>query len=84
MKLTKRNICVLIENEEQLQQAREILIRCGERVETEPPFEYGEDSDENKHIYYMEIRNEWCYYYGAHKPNETPIPLSELESVIKN
>lgn len=83
MKLNKENICVLIENEEQLQQAREILERCGENQGDEESMEM---DSLNKYLTFHSDVDTSHWYVGQgvflHK-NLTPIPLSKLESVIK-
>jgi hypothetical protein len=73
----KTEICVPIRNEEELQQAKEILIMNGERID-ELVFDF------TKYMFYLQyshVDNDW--FIDFIESYHTEIPLSELESVLK-
>lgn len=78
---TKQEICVPIRNEQELQQAKDMLEKNGEKICT---------SDFN--FNFREINRNWIYlktdiggywYIGRKDGYHTEIPISELESVLK-
>lgn len=83
MKLTKDNVCVFIEDEAQLEQARGLLVKYGENLESDFNYNYAFQWD-NSRIYFHPKYNEWCYYYGGNVPFEKPITLTELEQILKD
>lgn len=82
MKLTKEQVCVLIENEAHLQQAREVLERYGENVFHVSFFNKNEalmydHSDGHWFMCNMEIFKKW------EEKRVTQITLTELEQILK-
>lgn len=75
---TKKEICVLILDEKELQQAREILERNGEKIDYKL-FVLSENVFYN-YLQYCHFHFEW---YLGRKRDLTEIPLSELESVLR-
>ena len=75
---TKQEIYVPIRNEAELQQAKEILLRNGEKID-ENLFELDTDECLN-YLSFHVFCNDW--FIGV-KGKNTAIPLSELESVLK-
>jgi len=75
MKLTKQDVCVFIENEAQLQEARELLERYGEKHR----FFY-EPKEDN----FMSLNGsvKWGIY-GYKMDHEYLITLTELETILK-
>ena len=82
MKVTKENICVYIEDEAQLEKAREILDRYGE----------GDKIDENTFtITNFDLSSNYMYYgiegkdwgLGWKPSNSTKITLEQLEEILK-
>lgn len=77
MKIDKTNVCVFIENEAHLQQAKELLYRYGEATCHDyfkmTPWEYC-----NK-ISLMRMDNKW----RVGNSDKTQITLSELEEILK-
>jgi hypothetical protein len=79
MKLTKENVCVFIENEAQLEEARKMLEKYGEEIEDN--FDLKAVS-KNSHIYFNPIYDEWCHYRGKYCP-ETQITIQQVEEILK-
>lgn len=79
MKLTKDQVCVYIENEAQLQEARELLKK------------YGEDYDDNLMMLSEPIENYlqlydfygWNLNFPLNSDIEKAITLQELETILK-
>ena len=83
MKLTKDKVCVFIENEAQLQQAKELLEKYSQTQGDEEcmAFIYGG----KKHHYLKYIDNEDDYWYLSIEVFKRElIQLSELETILKN
>lgn len=72
----KTEICVPIRDEKELQQAKEILLRNGEKID-EKIFYLSKSTNLN---YLLCDDLDW---FLTRKGDETEIPLSELESVLK-
>lgn len=74
---TKNEICVPIRDEKELQQAKEMLERNGEKIDESECY-----ISENKNFNFLRyslIDNDWFLYDNS---DRTEIPLSELESVL--
>lgn len=83
MKLTKDKVCVFIENEAQLQEAKELLEKYGQTQgdEESMAFIYGG----KKHHYLTYFYNEDDYWYLSIEAfKHELITLSELEEILKN
>lgn len=78
MKLDKTNVCVFIEDEAHIQQAREVLERYGYFLSEDGTSELTNDS--NDYMYYNELYKDFCL--GA-KLGMKVITLSELEEILK-
>lgn len=78
MKLDKTNVCVFIENEAHLQQAREVLERYGHKAHLETFFL---SDPEDNFMYYYIGNDDWRLAFKAREDNE--ITLSELEEILK-
>ena len=77
---TKTEICVQIRNEEELQQAKDMLEKNGEKVTKDGTFCITESSEELNYLQNYIFTDEW---HLGRKQNLTEIHLSELESVLK-
>lgn len=84
MELTKENVCVFIENEAQLQQAREVLERYGEETDKYLNDWIGSDPDNKYFCYSVEDNNWWICSISRNVRHLTQITLSELEEMLKN
>ena len=74
MKLTKESVCVYIENEAQLEEARELLKKYGERqCEEEMWLRY-------KYLSFDRYDREW--YIGMLFSGDKQITLQELETIL--
>ncbi len=81
MKLNKSNVCVLIESEAQLQQAREMLERYGEEEgDSKDSFLFG-----NGEFPYLKmlIHPKKVWYLSRIQWESELITLSELEEILK-
>lgn len=78
MNLTKDQVCVLIENEEQLNEARRILEQSGEEIAVDDTF-----SLTTKTFNYLQLYCdiEWCLLFKH--DFLTQITLVELEEILK-
>lgn len=75
---TKTEICVPIRNEEELQQAKEILLRNGEKLSKKLFYlSYNCNYD---NLYLSKVSLDWCL---GSSNKHIEIHLSELESVLK-
>lgn len=77
--MNKTEICVPIRNEEELQQAKDMLEKNGENVSSHI-FNLSEKEGLN-YLYYSPKSNSWGLSFKS--SGDTEIPLSELESVLK-
>lgn len=77
MKLDKTNVCVLIESEAHLQQAREVLERYGEVIDFET-WHYGNSKPWNYLNYADKLKN-----WGIGCERQYKITLTELEEILK-
>ena len=80
MKLTKQNICVYIENEAQLQQAKELLEKHGEEIAEDGTFSINKGN--NQDFLQLFIDDKW--WVGMRNKYQKQITLSELETILKN
>ena len=80
MKLTKDNVCVFIENESQLQEAKELLENYGEEIAEDDTFSI--DCCTNHNFLQLFIDDKW--WVGMRNKYQNPITLSELEEILKN
>lgn len=78
MTLNKQNVCVFIENEAQLQQAKELLEKYGEKI-CERVFYLSNNNEDFLQLFLLS--KEWGLSYIS---NEIQITLSELETILKN
>ena len=78
MKLTKQNVCVFIENEQQLEEARKMLEKYGENIS---PYLFSL-SIINK-FNYLVYSNEYFRWYFNEKMNRIQITLQQLEEILK-
>jgi hypothetical protein len=75
----KTEICVPIRNEEELQQAKDMLEKNGEKIDKDLFY-----LSESTYLNYLQGDDlGWFLSRMSRKDNETEIPLSELESVLK-
>lgn len=79
MKLTKQKVCVFIENEAQLQEAKELLENYGEKVAKDGTFKLTNDNENYLNLY---IDNKW--FLCSNQVFFNQITLSELEEILKN
>lgn len=81
MKLQKHEVCVFIENEAQLQEARELLEKYGEEITSEPlDFQF---IDYESNYLSLDFNNHVWVVYDKSLPHETQITLSQLEEILK-
>lgn len=82
MKLEKQNVCVFIESEAHLQQARELLERYDYYLAKDGSAEYQEaiGFSEWNFLYYNRLFLDFCL---GQKMDMTQITLSELEQILK-
>ena len=78
MKLSKENVCVYIENEAQLQGAKELLEKQGEEIAEDGTFKLTNDNENYLNLY---IDNKW--FLGSNQVFFNQITLSELETILK-
>lgn len=81
MKLTKKDVCVFIENEAQLKEARGLLERYGQGI-FNSIFIISIKEDLN-YLYFNSNFNSWGLG-GKKSPYFTKITLTELEEILKN
>lgn len=77
----KEEVCVFIENEEQLEEAKNILIKSGEKIDVGIFFLSEEDDVADNFLRYDEDEKLWGLCYVI---TQTPITLSELETILMN
>lgn len=75
MKLQKHEVCVFIENESQLQEARELLEKYGEKICENTFYLYG-----NNYVQFDEWENDW---FTCDEVGLAQITLSQLEEILK-
>lgn len=75
MKLDKTNVCVYIENESQLKEARGLLEKYGEEI-------YASLFELGHHGQNLKFHRWW--YIGEQLDFETLITLPELEQILKS
>ncbi len=78
MKLTKKSVCVYIENEAQLQEARELLSKYNQ-IEWEHTDAFNLKYNAN-YLVYSDTDNDW---FITENIIETKITLQELETILK-
>ena len=82
MKPTKKNVCVFIEDEVQLEQARELLVKYGENIDESlfksKPFD--------SYLVFSEGDNDWwiCNVSQAMVEYDHEITLTELEKILSD
>ena len=79
MKLSKQNVCVFIENEAQLQQAKELLEKHGEEIAEDGTFELS-----SKEANYLNLYIDDKWFLGWKHEYFNQIKLSELDTFLKN
>lgn len=80
MKLNKENFCVYIENEAQLQQARELLLKHNEKIDKDIPFTF---EGWLRWLKFYKANSSW--YIGLRQKHfSTEVTLSELEEILKH
>jgi hypothetical protein len=83
--MKKHEIAVFIDNKEMLREARELLEKYGETLETIfIPKRFNFQIGDTPHVYFNELYNEWCFCYTMIDSDETPITLPQLEEILKN
>lgn len=78
MKLTKENVCVFIENESQLQEAREILLKYGENISM-----YCFSLKGYKYLQFDDAEDSMDWYM-CDEIGLTKINLQQLEEILIN
>ena len=78
MKLTKENVCVFIENESQLQFAKEILKKYGESIANDGTFELTDEQGNYLQLFKGDYK--WCLLTKWKRQ----ITISKLEEILKN
>lgn len=81
MKLTKQDVCVFIENEQQLQEAREMLEGYSRLID-HSHFYLDEGGGDGDNLMYDELTNKWHLSYNV--MNLKKITLPELEQILKD
>jgi hypothetical protein len=79
MKLTKENVCVFIENEAQLEEARKMLDKYGESITKDGTFEISKETHYN-YLRIWTLSDEW---YCSLKDVRTQITMQQLEEILK-
>ncbi len=83
MKLSKENVCVFIEDESHLKEARELLERCGEAI-FQPVFHLSNKANPHKnYLYYNTIVRNHAWGLGL-PTKRKQITLPELEEILKS
>lgn len=81
MKLTNEKVCVFIDDEAQLEKARELLVK------------YGCDIDSSLDLFGLLKRKGWLYlqlyespkeWFFSKRNNKIPITLTELEKILSD
>jgi hypothetical protein len=80
MTLTKENVCVFIENEMQLEEAKRILKKYDETHTIDGTFSLDYDSRHN----FLQIFIDCKWWLGKRHISHTEITLSKLELILKN
>ena len=78
MKLTKDKVCVFIENESQLNEAKELLEKYGEEITEDGTFELTGEQVNYLQLFIGDLK--WCLLSKW----RNQITLSELEEILKN
>lgn len=81
MNLRKENVCVFIENEAQLNEAKELLEKHNQKIESEFAFFHKELY--NKIILAKYINTDEWYFTDVLVVKRNKITLSELETILK-
>jgi len=79
MKLTKENVCVFIENEAQLEEARKMLVKYNELITKDGTF----NLTSIKYYDYLQILTLSDEWYCASKDDKNEITLQQLEEILK-
>lgn len=80
MKLTKENVCVFIESEAHLEEARQLLEKYGEIISDDGTFSISEDYFFN----YLRVFIDETWFLGTvpERKNVKQITLTELEQIL--
>lgn len=78
MALTKDKVCVYIENEAQLNEAKELLEKYGEEITEDGTFRLTSKLDNYLQLFICDLK--WCLLSKW----RNQITLSELETILKN
>lgn len=83
MKLTKENVCVFIEHEAQLEQARELLVKYLEEPADDGSFGLSKTHNSCENYLQFDVTNQdwWLFHAGASK---LKITLTELEKILSD
>lgn len=79
MKLTKENVCVFIEDEAQLEKARELLVKYGQRI-----FEMWFNLIDSNHLSYDADDDDWFMITSSMANDRNQITLTELEKILSD
>lgn len=80
MKLTKENVCVFIEDEAQLKQARELLVKYEQTI-----FHFWMNLVDGNYLIYDSEANDWWIASSEYLIDKrTKITLTELEQILKD
>jgi hypothetical protein len=77
MKLTKENVCVFIDNEAQLKEARKMLEKHGEKIATDGTFSLSSD------LKWQYIRFDFGNWWLADRCRFNEITIQQLEEILK-
>lgn len=77
MKLTKENVCVFIEDEAQLEQARELLVKYNQRI-----FEMWFNLIDSNNLAYDCDDDDWFMITSSMANDRNEITLTELEKIL--
>ena len=80
MKLTKENVCVLIDDEAQLEQAMELLVKYEQTI-----FKDWFNLSNGNHLIHDKEANDWWLASSQYLINQRTIaPLTELEKILSD
>lgn len=83
MKLNKENVCVFIENEAQLQEAKELLEKYGQTQGDEESMAFIYGRKKHHYLTYLDNKDDYWYLSIGIFQREL-ITLSELEEILKH
>lgn len=81
MKLTKENVCVLIEDEAQLQQARELLVKYKQELADDGCFALSKPHNSYANYLQFDITNQDWWLFHARK---NKITITKLEKILSD